>query len=208
MDQTAIIAALAVAFFVMLILGFIFRKSGSASSQLHDSDFAGGRSGSSGGRSLAQAQRGDLLRIESRALPESSIHLEIDRIDGYVQGSDQWQEFSGVHRGRRLFVEQGERSLPMICIADGIPLHALDLDPEDLADDELRCEFHGEHFVCTEMSEAVFYEDEDGDGELFTYWDLSNRDGSQTLTIEAWSGEQPTASQSVQVDSLEVESGD
>lgn len=195
-----------VAFVVLILFAIIFRKGKKRSGEhaAYD-DEAPSASSSSRWSSLNDSRMGDTLRISSKGLNSSPISIRIDQIHRYEQDDESWREFSGTHAGQRYALEQVDSKHAMLCIADELPLSVVGLSEDELHDeDNEHCAYNGLEFHLQESGEACYYEDSQGSGEEFFHWDFISADGTQSISIEAWSGEQPTVAHSLRVDSLQL----
>ncbi|MEM7550196.1 MAG: DUF4178 domain-containing protein [Bacteroidota bacterium] len=144
------------------------------------------------------ARRGDTVSVMGRGADFSDLDFTIDRINRYQQGSDQWDELSGVYRGERVFLEAWQDDGVKVCLTAGdaeVPWASVGLSEQDLVRlDEAgepgsTISVDGASWVFDSSFEVMFFEDGRGAGEGCYVWEFLERDGPRSLTIEKWEGE-------------------
>jgi len=154
-------------------------------------------------RSLADlhvrdASVGDTISIHGAGADFEDLDFTVDRRNRYESGEETWFELSGVHRGRRLFLEVYEDDVVEVSYSwadESRTLPEIGLTEDDLVrlDEEGRAgntvEALGETWRYEESGEVGYFREGEGEGEGFYSWSLRSADGQRVLFIEKYEGE-------------------
>ena len=155
--------------------------------------------------SIRNAQVGDEVALFGLTEGFDDVFRTIERRDSFVveqknryeSDAGEWFEVIGEDGERRFWVEWAEEDelfvtattnkRPMGLASVGLTeKKIIQMDEENSIDNYFV--FEGKSYYYKNSQEAIYYEDEEGDGEGFYLWDFVSREENRALSIIKWEG--------------------
>ena len=150
---------------------------------------------SSLGDSIKDARVGDVFTIEGLAADYEDSYLIVEKLNRYKSASGEWYELLGVDGEKRLWVQWSDGGGLFVTAnaeAPGMGLTQLGITEQQLIkmDEEHSVDnyitFEGTRYQYTNSSEALFYQDDRGEGEGYYLWEFAGED--KVMSVDKWEG--------------------
>ena len=155
--------------------------------------------------SIRNAQVGDEVAIFGLTEGFDEVYRTVERRDSFVveqknryeSDAGEWFEVIGEDGERRFWVEWAEEDELFVTATtnkDPMGLASVGLTEEKIVqmDEEHSIDNHftheGTRYHYKNSQEAIYYEDEEGDGEGFYLWDFVSREEKRVLSVVKWEG--------------------
>jgi len=169
--------------------------------------------------SIKDAKVGDVISVQGLSLEYDDIYFFLERIDRYETPGGVSHELLGVDGDNRIWVEWSEGYELFVTASDNrqpVGLSSIGLNEEELLrlDEENSIDNYitveGRRYSYRTSSEALYFKDNQGDGEGFYLWDFMAGDGLRVLSVSKWEGMPFEAyfSEVISTDSVSLYKGD
>ena len=169
--------------------------------------------------SIRTAKVGDVLSIQGLELEYDDLYFFVEKIHRYSSDADTWYELTCVDGdthiwidwtdGYDLFVTATDDPDPVGLASIGLTEEQLiHLDEENSIDNYITVE--GRRYSYRTSSEALYFKDNQGEGEGFYLWDFMAEDELRVLSVSKWEGMPFEAyfSEVISPDSISLYKGD
>ena len=155
--------------------------------------------------SIRNAEVGDEVAILGLTEGFGDVYRNIERRDSFVveqknryeSDSGEWFEVIGEDGDRRFWVEWAEEDELFVTATTnkqpvglaGVGLtekKVIQMDEENSIDNYFT--YEGTRYSYKNSQEAIYYEDEEGEGEGFYLWDFVSREDKRVLSVVKWEG--------------------
>lgn len=147
--------------------------------------------------SVRAARPGDVFTLSGFALELEDTYFLVEKRSRYESASAEWHEILGADGDKRVWVEWSdpagptlaarEDSRPMGLRQAGISEDTLiKMDEEHSIDNTLT--YDGAVYRYENSGEALFFENERGEGEGFYLWEFTSDEASRALSVVKWEG--------------------
>lgn len=147
--------------------------------------------------SIKDAKVGDVISVQGLSLEYDDIYFFLERIDRYETPGGTWHELFGVDGDNRIWVEWSEGYELFVTASDTrhpVGLSSIGLNEEELLrlDEENSIDNYitveGQQYSYRTSSEALYFKDNQGEGEGFYLWEFMSGDELRVLSVSKWEG--------------------
>ena len=147
--------------------------------------------------SIKDARVGDVISVQGLSLEYDDHYFFLERIDRYETPGGVWHELYAVDGDNRVWVEWSEGYELFVTASDNrrpVGLSSIGLNEEDLL--RLDEENSIDNYITVEdrqysyrtSSEALYFKDNQGEGEGFYLWEFMAGDELRVLSVSKWEG--------------------